>query len=209
MQFRVLVDPKVSVLSASSSAVLTLAMNDKGNSILPPNVMQYGTFDSPGLCFDVNTAVAYQNDGATRLTHLEGHIDIAVAKRVQTLDVANVVSAIGQVQQLGTWTLTVQACQIESRGGNLAVTVTVPDQNTPPNEVWTLMRRIALVDAAGKTINGNGFGGSGNGTRYQGNQNFNAQDVIQKPVRLTWSVPTEVEEIKIPFRFTDLPLPAP
>jgi hypothetical protein len=210
MQLRVLVDPKADVVSVPSGAVLTQAMDDKGNSILSKDIARYGITDSPGLSFNISTAVAYQNDGAAKLKSLEGHLDIAVAKRVEHLDIANVAAVVGQVQQIGKWTLTVQACQIDSHSGNLNLSVTVPDQTLPPNDVWTLMRRIQLVDAAGKTLNGGGgFGGSGDGIHYQGNQAFNTGDAIQQPVHLKWSVPVEVEEKKISFHFTDLPLPMP
>jgi hypothetical protein len=210
MQFRILVDPKANLLRSGPQMILSEAQDDKGNSLLTKNVVQFGDYPNPGLWFDLPAAVAYADDGATKLKSLEGHLFVTIAKRMEHLDLPDVKAAVGQAKSIGKWTLTVQACQIGSRDGSITVSITAPERNFPADEVYSLMRRIKLVDASGRTINfGAGFGGSGDGLNYPGNQSFTTNEPIQPPVHLKWNVPVAVEEKRILFHFTDLPLPTP
>jgi hypothetical protein len=209
MQFQLLVDPKVTVVSVQYCPKLTEALDDKGNSLVPPQDRSQGEQGGPALTFQLSTPLEFPNDGFTKLASLKGTISVAVASRVEHLDLPDVKSAVNQPKRLGDWTFVLESCDIGQRDGNYAVKVTVPSRMVDANAVYSMMSQIQLIDAAGNSISSGYNSGSGDMTHYEIKKTFTAPDVIHLPVRLKWDVPVETKEKQIPFEFKDLPLPTP
>jgi len=209
IQFQVLVDPKVSVLRVASQAMLTEALDDKGNSLAAKSENFFGFQMGPALTFQVFSALASVNDGGSKLSKLSGVIGITVAGQVEHLDLPDATAAINQVNTVGNWSLIITSCHIADRDGSFTATIRAPERNIDPNMVFSVMNQIRLVDAANRTISAGGGMWSGNGRSYQTQRNFAGSETIHPPVSLKWDVPTHVERKEISFHFTDIPLPAP
>jgi hypothetical protein len=209
IQFQVLVDPKVSVLRVGSQAMLTEAVDDKGNSLATKSANLFGFQMGPALTFQVFSQLASVDDGASKLSKLSGIIGLTVAGQVEHLDLPDATAAINQVNTVGEWALTITSCHFDDRDGTFTATIRAPPQrNLDPNMVFSVMNQIRLVDAANRTISAGGGMWSGNGRRYQTQRNFSGSEQIHPPVSLKWDVPTHVERKEISFHFTDIPLPS-
>jgi hypothetical protein len=209
IRFRLLVDPKVTVLSVIYRPKLTEAIDDKGNSLLPPDDQAMGDQVGPALTFEMSSPLAFPNDGFTKLTSLKGTISVAVASHMEHLDLPDVKAAVNQPKLIGEWSLVVESCQIGQRDGSYALKVTVPDRTVDANAVYSLIGQVRLVDAANQTISTGYNSGSGDGLHYEIKKTFSSQEVIHLPVSLKWDLPMETKEKQVPFHFTDLPLPTP
>jgi hypothetical protein len=208
IQFQVLVDPKVSVLRVGGQAMLTEAIDDKGNSLAIKSENFFGFQMGPALTFQVTSPLASVDDGGTKLSKLSGIIGVTVAGQVEHLDLPDATTAINQVNTVGNWSLTITSCHLGDRDGSFTATITAPHRDLDPNMIFSVMNQIRLVDATNRTI-GSGAGmWSGNGRRYQTQRNFSGSELIHPPVSLKWDVPTHVERKEISFHFTDIPLPS-
>jgi hypothetical protein len=209
MQFQLLVDPKVTVVGVQYRPKLTEALDDKGNSLVPPPEGSQGEQGGPGLTFQLSTPLEFPDDGFSKLSSLKGTISVIVASHVEHLDLPDVKAAINQPKTVGDWTFVLESCDIGQRDGSYAVKVTVPSRMLDANAVYSMMSQIQLIDAAGNTISTGYNSGSGDMIHYETKKTFNATDVIHLPVRLKWDVPVETREKLVPFEFKDLPLPTP
>jgi hypothetical protein len=77
--------------------------------------------------------------------------------------------------------------------------------------MWNLMQAIQVTDADGKRYAFTGNSRTGGTDRMTsaivrfGNQN--RTQPMGKPAKLSWTLPVETKEVRIPFEFKDLPIP--
>jgi hypothetical protein len=208
IQFQLYADPKVRLLDTENQAVLTLATDDKGNSLIAPNnnnVARYRVTQQ-GMPIAFSALMHYPNDGYTKATKLKGTLQVRLAAKTSTLEIADVSAALNTMRVVGPWSVQLQDFHIDGSNGFLKINIRTG--GAQPNDVFNTMRNIRLTDAAGQILNG-GWGGGGSPLELNYQCSFNASEKIKSPVKLTWDVPTESKMQDVPFEFTDLPLPMP
>jgi hypothetical protein len=207
IQFQLYADPKAHLMDAENQAVLTLATDDKGNSLIAPNnnVARYRVTQQ-GMPITFSAPLHFPSDGYTKATKLKGTLGVRVAAKTSTLEIADVSAALNTTRIVGPWSVQLQDFHIDGANGSLKVKIQTG--GTQAGDVFTAARTIRLTDAAGQFLNGGG-GGSGSNLEIDYQCNFNASEKIKSPVKLTWDVVTESKIQDVPFEFTDLPLPAP
>ncbi len=208
IQFQLYADPKARLLDVHNQAVLTLATDDKGNSLVTTsdnnNIPRFrGNQQNWAVPF--TAPLRYPDDGYTKITKLKGTLEATVVTKSQTLEIPDMAAAINTTHAIGHWTVQVTEFSINGAGGSYKVKIETG--GAQPNEVFTAARSIRLIDAAGHSLT-NGGGGSGNPTEINYGSGLNASGPIKSPVKLVWDVVTETKEQSIPFEFSDLPLPA-
>jgi hypothetical protein len=206
IEFHLYVDPKARLVETHNPATLTLAEDDKGNSLIATAAVSRFRSASQGSSVTFSAPLHYPNDGYTKITKLKGTLEATMAAKTQTLEIPDMAAAINTTHPVGHWTVDVQDFRLNGNSGSFSLKIHTG--GTSVNQMFYAERSIQLIDATGRNLV-NGGGGGGNDTEVQYSSSFSTSDPIKSPVKLVWNVVTETKQQSIPFEFTDLPLPSP
>ncbi len=202
------VDPKVKLIDADNEPTLSVAIDDKGNSLLPPAnrpTQIYGNRE--GLVFEFSAPLKYPDDGYSQLSRIRGTLNVELAAKTQTMEIPDLAHAVHKSYPAGRWTVEVEDCQVDQHSGSFRLKIHTG--GAPPQAVFNAERDLRLIDAAGKSISRNGGGGGGTDQDVEYSSSFAVSDSIKLPVTLQWGIVTETQSRAVPFEFSDLPLPTP
>jgi len=207
IQFQLYADPKAHLLEVQNTATLTLATDDKGSSLIggASAVPQYRA-NVQGLMANFTAPLHYPNNGYTQITKLKGTVDLTVAAKTETLEIADM-AAGDKLYPISRWS--VQVKEFHVTGSNGSVNLKIDTGGAPPNDIYTAAQNIRLIDATGHALNRMGSGGSGFNTEINYQCSFHMTAPIKTPVKLVWDIVTETKLKSVPFEFADLPLPTP
>ncbi|MDB5296137.1 MAG: hypothetical protein JWO31_2120, partial [Phycisphaerales bacterium] len=221
IQFTAFAEPKLKVLGASSVLKLDEAVDDRGNSLLPPpdpaaaaaDEVGGPVFGGDGSYSLLGTLRYPAKDAGTRIARLRGSAAFAVQVESEKIDLA-VAGLRGTTKAIKGVRVTFGELTKTGDGWQVKLTAAAAEANPLWQEVQnTIQTRLRVVDAAGQPLEQQGFGSTGNGSSVEVQLTFapshRAEDGRQSgdPARLTWEVPTRTRDVTVPFEFRDLKLP--
>ncbi len=217
IQMTVMAEPKMVILGRSYSPVLKEAVNESGESLLPAGDGGNG-YDSSRT--HVWSASFGLNDLAARsvkLAKLRGVVSVLAQVRSQTIEVEDLSRAAGRSQEAGPMRIVIQ--DLSQVNGRYSLKIAIFNGGRLFNEGGRLFNDRGGMLNQGMRVSGSRRGEyvaesvrdmKVEGDRIEYTVNLRAlnggEESMGRPMRLVWKVPTEIEELEIPFEFTDVPL---
>jgi hypothetical protein len=213
LSMNVYLDPRFTLLKCASIAVLDLAQDDNGVSMLPANAPLSALFRPPFTDWDcqLHAYLKYPPHPGKRLSRVTGHFDAELVQRTTPLTIDDVAHSIGKGISYEDYTMTLDS--YSSINGNGSIRVTISKKRS--GSIWgaaddgleaeKVDDAISLVNGDGETICSMGSG-SGDANERHAGVNF-MFGRIKEPVKLVWNFPEEIKTETVHFEFKDLPLP--
>lgn len=201
-------EPKLSVYRIGSVATIETAVDEKGNSLVKPRDPweDRGGGRSSNWMADVNCRLKYPPNVGDRIAKLKGYASVIVAGKNQTIALKNPLTLKNADQNVDGQTLRVIGVRKLSPNQYDASFICSFDSLILRD--WDDFQRVAkLVDRNGKEFQ---RGGGGYGMNGQKTLEFSVTfmgEGTSEPAELDVTLPTQVKELRVPFEFTDLPLP--
>jgi hypothetical protein len=152
-----------------------------------------------------------------KIDHLKGSVKFGVQAEMIKIEIPDVLNAKKVIKTAGDVKLTLEEVKKESNDRYTAKIVVSRPRNADSNSNDLNVQGIQLLDADGKPLDNQGYGGNGGANgEYTYTMNFGRNERYGRngrevkpgvPAKLVWEVPTKVTEITVPFEFKDLPLP--
>jgi hypothetical protein len=105
----------------------------------------------------------------------------------------------------------VSVIQVQKQGADNYYVRMAGDTNSPVFKDYERFNKVvALIDSNGKEFQRSGGSwGGGRGNVFEFGVNFSGRGdgAMSEPKELRITLPTGIKEIRVPFEFTDLPLP--
>ncbi|HZZ44783.1 MAG TPA: HEAT repeat domain-containing protein [Tepidisphaeraceae bacterium] len=215
IQFSVFAEPKLNILGHDYYLRLSEAMDDRGNSLLMPVPQQYNSMGQDASSrWTLNAALAIPETVGTRITRIKGVSRVLMQTKSERWDVPGIgsIPANGVSKSIGGRKYVVEdfkAAGVDS----YQLKLTMIREGARQSDWQQNGRgvRIIALDAEGKSLALNGWGGGGSNERLTYTYTFNQQNGMGGKTgpakKLVIEVPTEVKEVDVPFEFKDLILP--
>ena len=202
-------EPKLSVYRISSVATIETAVDEKGNSLVKPRDPwedRGGGGRNSNWMVDVACHLKYPPNVGDRIARLKGYASVIVAGKDQTIALKSPLTLKNADQNVDGQMLRVVG--VQKVGPNQYDASFVCSFDSPILKDWDDFQRVAkLVDRNGKAFQHGGGGWGMNGQKtLQFQVTFMGQG-MSEPAELDITLPTQVKELRVPFEFTDLPLP--
>jgi hypothetical protein len=212
-------DYKLQVLESPTRARLTTAVDDKGNSLVPPstNHDQLLTENSfGGHEWGVSADLLYPDAPGTTIKKLQGEFRARVTTRTAQIRFSDLKKA-NETQPLDGMQVNFVSFKQPS-AGSWSVSLTFRVANMPLASFHRLFdadRRlhVQLLDEHDKCVTeSNGYGGGGDDKERTYEFSFYVNNPGNKkpalvPTKLQVTIPVAEKEITIPFEFKDIPIP--
>jgi len=216
IQFTAYSDPKLLVLKNARETRLEEAVDERGNSLLPPTEEEFipESSDYRGPWEWKLSAKLHHPEGAgQRIAHLRGSAQFLVRTQYETWEISQVMSVQNATRVIAGTRITIEGLSKTDEGYTLRIRgqgalcgLVSPGL---ADQFEAIRRSIRLFDQNGRTFAVDFAGGSG---REDWSYLFTfkptpAQDATAEPSKLIWDVPTEAKFLVVPFDFKNLPLP--
>ena len=210
---KLFVEPKISPYRISSVATLETAVDEKGNNLVRPRQQwddrQGGGGPPAGWMRDVSCLLLFPDNAGDRIARLKGYCSVALAgpEKSQTVKDPMSQKAGVDVNIDGTF---VRFLALTKQGDNNYYARMAGDNNSPVFKDYERFQKVVtLIDSNGKEFQRNGGGwGSGRGNAFEFQVYFSGNGgQMSEPKELRITLPTAMKELRVPFEFTDLPLP--
>jgi hypothetical protein len=234
IRFTCLAEPKVRLLGAAPVAKLEEAVDENGNSLIPPAKpgpdRSGGAFTEAPTGRWTCTARLQQPDpgpnvlGGTKISRLRGHIDVLFQSKFETLEFDQPANAHGVSKRAAGLEIVLQ--ELRARSDKYELTLSIQfDRNAPgapangPIDRDRIRQSIAsdlrLLDAKGNSFP---FASCG----ISATREDRIEVVVKlrippadptgarqmgEPVRVVWNMPSAVKQLSVPFEFADVPIP--
>ncbi|HXE54438.1 MAG TPA: HEAT repeat domain-containing protein [Tepidisphaeraceae bacterium] len=216
INFSVFPEPKIVVLRGSGSVQLDEAVDDHGNSLLPPGggrMGAWGGFAGYGQ-WNLYAPLKYpQKNPGSRIVRLRGHTSFIVQTKVQELTIPDIMSVKNTTRTIHGMEVTFEDVRRQDANYELRLSVAHPNFGSPewPQLMEQVQSRLRLEDASGHPLDHRGFVTNANNNAIQLQLTFARMPrpdghPTGEPSRLVWDIPTESKEVSVPIRFDDLPL---
>jgi hypothetical protein len=166
-----------------------------------------------------NQSIALRPQNAGKIALIEGQVTVRVATGHQHIEVPDILAARNVIQTIDGVRISINQCVKEGpRGRGFPVQLTFLKDDQSDDQFKAIVARLTrappdLLDAAGKKLNHEDPMNPGQPTpdgwryRFPFNRGLGPQPTMGEPVKLSWDVPTQTQEVAIPFSFKDVPLP--
>jgi len=209
----VFAEPKLSVYRISSIATIETAVDEKGNSLIKPRDMWEDRDNGRNSNWmnDVTCHLKYPPNVGDRIAKLKGYASVITCGKNQIIPIKSPLNAKNVDENVDGQTL--RLVSLSDMGGGRGgagqyQAMFVASFDSTILKGWDDFQRVAtLVDKNGKKFehSGGGWGMNGRNT-LQFQVMFTGQG-MSEPAELQITMPTQVKELRVPFEFTDLPLP--
>ena len=223
LSLTVFAEPKLKVLDYSASLRVEEAVDEKGNSLVPPgdpdgvaaNVDVFGSHaEGHTSRWEVGATLHHPKGMGARIARLRAATTLVVATRSATLELPLAGGARNVTRTVGP--LRVTAKSVDAGRAELSV-----HRDGRTDAEWYAVRmqlsaaRAHLVDDTGRIVareqRGGGAAGGGDDSdddqRLDVRLRFAREAAASEATRFVWEVPTEARELVVPFEFRDLPIP--
>jgi hypothetical protein len=214
VQLLVYAEPKLRVLQGTYNARIDEALDEAGNSLVPPGVSHDGLQPNSNWVMNLNCSLTPTEQTGNRIARLKGAGRFLVQTRSETAEVVDVLNARNVSRTVGGKRFTLK--EVRKNGeSSYQATITLYRAGWNLAE-WNYMypySNFRMVDAAGRSlarVTASGQGGGQDQTdvtiQFQ-RSSLAGGEASGEPVKLVWEVATETREVVVPFEFKDLPLP--
>jgi hypothetical protein len=203
------VEPKLAPYRISSVANLETAVDEKGTDLIRPR-QQWDDRNNGGgpqnnWTRDVQCLLRFPDNAGDRIARLKGYCTVAVAGPPKTEKITEPLAKKNHDVKIDN--VLVRLLEIRQNGNEYVVRM-AGDVNSPVFKDYERMQNIAkLIDTNGKEFNrsGGSYGG-GRGNAFEFSVDFSGPG-MSEPKELHITLPSGLKELRVPFEFTDLPLP--
>jgi len=223
IQLMVLTDPSIAI-TQMGSPVVTEAVDENGTSLMIPagkrSNMYYGGGRNESLVQQTGLALEYPANGGKKIAKLKAYLRATAATRMEKIEAESPLTMKPIKKELPGYDVLIQPLKPQKDSGEqkrYELKITFIKKRAAEgtgglrrenNDYWSLLNSIALTDANGRRYNNGGGGSSGGNDSYECTMNFYGQGSNQgEPVKLTWRLPAETKELRVPFEFKDLVIP--
>jgi hypothetical protein len=224
MQLGIFVDPSQDMVQVGPIS-LTEAADENGLPLLPTNRGSTGmTISQPSLIQNTPISLNCPPNAGKKIARIKGALHARVATKTQLVEIESPLTAKALTRQIPDYDLTIEPLKQLANGNNpntnllyqIKVSFKARDREggglrqESNRDFWPLISTITVTDANGLRFSTYGWngGGAANGIiEYTTNFIAAPGSGLGEPARLTWKVPVETEEIRIPFELKDLPIP--
>ena len=224
-RFSVFCEPRVRLLRGSLYATIEQARDDKGNSLaLTRQTADGGPANAPepmnfitSWAYTLEGRLEYPNGAGARIPVLRGFANFVAQTKSETIELP-----IDEPRSFTDVSRTVAGRKILVRELRRApeeweAVVTFSRESLPPEQWQRALfpgQTLKLVDGEGKFLTARGFGLGARGDQATFVFKFEKDagpathgPRIGRPVKLTWEIPTETQDLPVTFEFKDVTLP--
>ena len=219
LQITAYAEPKLRFMPDSAGASIELAVDEKGNSLLPAGAEENEpTFTnvSGGLLWDLEAELAYPKNAGRKIAKLNGTLHFLVPTKMESFTVVDILAARGVTRVLAGRRVQIRKAK-SGQNGAYEVQITI-HRDALTDVEWQQFSNprdfVHLVDDKGHALLFNGIGESDGGDKQTTmTLQFETPGVpdgkrsVGKPSQLIWDIPLETRELQIPFTFENLALP--
>lgn len=221
IQLLVFIDPARQVLHLAQPAI-TEAVDENGVSLMLPNNNSggYDANEMGSLVRNSGIQLTYPANAGRKIARIKGSLRAMAASKYETITIDNLLTTQATKKSFPDYDVIID--QPTKPGGNqyqMKITFRMKDRGGVPGlhqrqnyqNLWPLVGTMVITDAEGHRYSNNGGGGGGGDQVLTYNLSFSSfggpDSGIGEPAKLTWRIPTQTREIRIPFEFKDLPIP--
>jgi hypothetical protein len=192
---------------------LTVAQDDRGNSLLGPGMFPNFFNFQNAWCFILSSPLNFPETFGHSLVRLEGTTVVRIPMGTDTLKIPDLAKAVGTGVVAGNHRIDVVTCNVN--GGNILMLhlqisrLARSSGMNYPGGLFAEFQAAHVVDGQGQQLVGGGGGGGIDPNMqidWQGQYTTGGRP-IKPPFSLTWDITTRVETQTVPFKFKNLPLP--
>ena len=228
IQLRVFVDPAVNIMQMSQPTV-SEAVDENGLSLVGGNRNNGGYFGNNmgALIQNLSVPLAYPVKVGKKIAKLKGNLRATAVVKSEVIEIESPLTAKVTKKELPDYDIIIQPLKAMPKNGEnetaryeLKVTIRLKEKKRVGgggvrremrNDIQNMVNGIIITDTEGHRINGNGWnGGGGNNVDvFDYNMNYQASspNAAGQPAKVTWKVPVETKELRIPFELKDLLIP--
>jgi len=202
-----LCEPKLRIVGGINNDWLKQITDDKGHDLLGNNgdnmfynMGQSWSWQMPAQLHEVP-------DLGKKIALLKGVIAANVRTKSTDFVVEDVFQSGSVTKKIGNLTITFSGATMQANQAllNFAITVQGGDPNAY-NQIQMLISEMQVTDAGGNSIQVNQHSMGGDGTHMTLTVGSFSPDG-QKPKKLVWEIPSDTQQVELPFEIHDLPLP--
>jgi hypothetical protein len=211
VEIKAFVDPRVRMMKFQNQANVDTAEDENGESIVvapgnaTPNFQDSQTkWEIQGLNIPLN----YDPEKSHKLATLKGSVRVMVASDVAKIEFDDLANAAGTDKEEGGLKVIVDDVKENEHSTEVKVRImrTEMSKENFRNIFGKIFQDGRFESAGGKEMRPGGGGGGGEDLlQYTLNANYSGEG--DKPVKLIWEIPTQTQQIDLPFEFHDLTLP--
>jgi hypothetical protein len=214
VELKLFVEPKLAPYRIAGIATLETATDEKGNNLIRPR-QQYDDRQGGGpqsnWMRDVSCLLLFPDNAGDRIAKLKGYCSVAIAGAEKSETVKDPMSIKGGGTNVKVDGTVVSVIQVQKQGADNYYVRMAGDTNSPVFKDYERFNKVvALIDSNGKEFQRSGGSwGGGRGNVFEFGVNFSGRGdgAMSEPKELRITLPTGIKEIRVPFEFTDLPLP--
>jgi hypothetical protein len=220
IQINTFIEPSVTMSQVSYQAVIEEAVDDNGNSMIPPQQDDSGRHmqSSRGISWHGNFSLPYPaTNPGKRIVKLKGHLPATLNLASEPIEIADPLKAQETTKTVGG-KRKVTFKSLKKEGESYAMELTFYRDDTDQrqfHEIFNETITLKLTDAQNRQYRYHNSGGQGSGDTITRRFTFQPPPKrtsaeaggASEPVKLVIEVPTGRQEIAIPFELVDLPLP--
>jgi hypothetical protein len=203
-------EPKITMLHGISSLKLIEAVDDHGNSLLPPpasRTISSGGFSAGAAQLFAPLQYPRRNPGA-KITRFRADATFNVQTRSQQVQIPDILKVKDYHVSLRSMEFTVKDLTAKDGGYEMRLSI-IPSPTAPPefrNIFDQVQNNLRLLDARGSELPHRGISSSPSNDALDINLMFANTTPAHPPDKLLWDVPVEARQITVPIHFTDIPL---
>ena len=201
-------EPKLIVLGNASSLQVEQAIDDAGNSLVPPANELRSFFGGSNGNWNMAVRLHWPAKPGKRIKRLVASTAFTIQTRSEKLQIDNLQNAKTQTYTIGGANVVFRGCAKAGDAWELKLAIS----NNTPLLQQMLQTQMQVLDDQGRPLNRRMTSGQGDGatttyTIQYASARMPGVSMVGDPVRLLWEVPTESKSIPVTFEFDDLPMP--
>jgi len=218
VHFTALAEPKLKIMPGAASVRLTEAVDDRGNSLLPPGSIDE-TYGGGSPFWSFQTRLRFPDNPGTQISSIAGQLTFNAASRFESIELTDLANARNAQSDIGHFRFIVrQVTQTNDNRFEVAVAAVAPPGE--PEEFNRLQQllysaELRLLDTEGRSIMrsaGPNFTPSERGNTIEMTTLFDRNLSDGRPAagpahKLVWQIPVESKPLTVPFELKNLPLP--
>ena len=204
------VEPKLNAFRIMRMGRIETAVDEKGTSLIrkpDPWDERNNNNNQGNWMTDIDCHLNFPTNAGQKIARLKGYVSVITVGSPETVKLKDPMNLKNSDQKIGNTLVRIR--YVRKQGGNqYEIGFQVPT-NSPLFPDWDdYQKPFKLVDANGKEFSHGGtWGGGGSATAMDFGLYFNPPSGGSTPAELQITLPTQVKELRVPFEFTDLPLP--